>query len=89
MYSPICRIVLRAYLTEHKPVEVEGVPKDQWPMVATSYDLFLPESKSRLTFNLKNALALTKKNIPNERSFPFPEEPDASQVIDLDARATP
>jgi hypothetical protein len=80
------RIVLRAYLMDHAPVEVQGLPKDQWPMVATAYRLYFPQTGSTMNFDLKIALEINRKNVPNERSFPFPDQPDASEVIDLDAQ---
>jgi hypothetical protein len=79
------RIVLRAYLLEHQPVEVEGVPKDQWPRVATVYRLFFPQTGSTMKFDLKTALETKRGNIPSARTFAFPQDPQASQVIDLDA----
>jgi hypothetical protein len=93
LYDDNGRIVLRATLADHQPVKIDGMPNQQWPKVATSYDLQLPESGSRLKFNLKRALALKTEvrgvTVPNERSFGVPEEPDASEIIDLDARSTP
>jgi hypothetical protein len=64
--------VLRATLLDHQPVEIEGVPKDEWPMVATSYKLLFPDTGSTMNFDLKTALARNRKNVPNERSFAFP-----------------
>jgi hypothetical protein len=85
LYDENGRVVLRATLAEHQPVEIEGLPKGQWPMVATSYKLFFPDTGSTMNFDLKTALAGKKKNVPNERSFAFPEDPEASAIIDLDA----
>jgi hypothetical protein len=84
LFDPDGRVVLRAYLFEHKPVEVEGLPKDQWPKVATVYKLFFPQTQSRLNFDLKGGLVLKKGTVPNERSFAFPENPDVAHVINLD-----
>jgi hypothetical protein len=79
------RIMLRAYLLNHQPVEVAGTPKDRWPKVATEYRLFFPDSGSTVRFYLKDALALKKGSVPNARTFAFPVDIDAiPHVIELD-----
>jgi hypothetical protein len=80
------RIVLRAYLGKHEPVEVPGVPQDQWPKVATSYQLLFAETQSTIKIELsKENLALKRNNAPNERSFIFPgDNAGVSRTIDLD-----
>ncbi|HEY7088110.1 MAG TPA: hypothetical protein VH518_08485 [Tepidisphaeraceae bacterium] len=83
------RVVLRAYLFDHKPVPVDGLPKDQWPKVATQYQLFFPKTQSKLEFDLAGDLAIKRKNVPNERSFVFPENPDVTHVINLDEMGKP
>ncbi len=65
------RIVLRAYLSNHKPVEVAGMPRQQWPKVAASYRLFFPDTGSRMSIDLTD-VALKRNNAPNQRSFVFP-----------------
>jgi hypothetical protein len=93
LYDTSGRAELHAVLTDHQPVEIDGLPKQQWPQVATSYELLLPESGLRLKFHLKTSLKLSVQlkgiTIPNARSFAFPDEPEASQIIDLDARGAP
>jgi hypothetical protein len=86
LFDPDGRIVLRAYLAKHEPVEVPGLPRDQWPKVATSYDLLFAETQSTIKIELsKDNLALKRNNAPNERSFIFPgEDAGVSRTIDLD-----
>jgi hypothetical protein len=88
LYDVDGRVVLRAYLTAHEPVEVAGVPRAQWPSVATGYDLFFPDEKggSKLTLKL-GTVRLKNKGAPSLASFNF--TPDAtrlgvSKVIQLD-----
>jgi len=78
------RVVLSAYLSNHKPVEVSDVPKDQWPRVATSYRLFFPPNQSKMSIDLDD-VALKRNNAPNERSFTYPgAKAGVSRVIELD-----
>jgi len=81
------RIVLRAYLTHHQSVKIDGVPKEQWPVMASEYSLFFPESKTKLWFKLNDAV-LERKGVPNDGSFAFPEDPGIAQVIQIDADCT-
>ena len=43
------RFALRAYLFAHRPVEVDDLPREQWPTVATDYRLFFPDSGTKMT----------------------------------------
>jgi hypothetical protein len=52
------RILLRAYLSNHQVIDGSEGKK-----VATHYDLFFPDTKDRLIFNLKNP-KLTFKGVP-------------------------
>jgi hypothetical protein len=79
------RIVLRAYLSKHRPIEIEGVPSQEAPKVATSYRLFFPDTGSRMTIDLDD-VALKRNNAPNERSFTFPagERAGVSRIVAID-----
>jgi hypothetical protein len=81
------RIILRAYLSKHLPVRVEGLPEEQWPVMATEYSLFFPENKTKLSFSLKDVV-LERKGIPNDGSFTFPDDPGVAQVNQIDADCT-
>jgi hypothetical protein len=85
------RVVLRAYLAQHKPVELANLPKEQWPVVATDYDLFFPETGSKLRLWL-GQVKLSNRGAPSARTFNFSPEPKrlgVSKVIQLDARCGP
>lgn len=79
------RIVLRAYLSNHRRVKVQNLPEDQWPMVATEYRLYFPDSGSKLSLHLTYVALHGPHNVPNDRSFAFnPERTGTSKVIQLD-----
>jgi hypothetical protein len=86
------RIVLRAYLSEHQPVEVPGLPEEQWPKVATVHQLFFPETGAKIRIELSQELALKggRPEAPNRLSFVFPgNNAGASRVIELDGQSPP
>jgi hypothetical protein len=84
------RVVLRADLSKHQPVEVEGSGRNEWPMVATNYRLYFPDSGTSMTFEL-NHLALQRETrrvkVPNDSSFAFPSEPGVNHVVQVDKEA--
>ena len=88
LYDVDGRVVLRAYLSKHEPVEIPNVPKAQWPSVATEYDLLFPDEKggSKLFLQL-GRVRLSNKGAPSRASFLFSPEAKrlgVSKVIELD-----
>ncbi|MCC6239645.1 MAG: hypothetical protein IT448_05045 [Phycisphaerales bacterium] len=83
------RIILRAYLSEHEPIAINTLAKDDLPMIATRYQLFFPDSKSTLVFKLHNP-ALSRRGFPKAASFAFPDNPPlpSENVIQVDANCT-
>jgi hypothetical protein len=74
------RIILRAYLSEHKPIEPGG------GMIATRYELFFPENKSQMSFHMTDVRPSIKKGkitIPNPGSFIFPQDPGVKKQIEI------
>jgi hypothetical protein len=84
------RIVLRANLMNHRQIELENVPQNQRPLIATEYKLFFPESGSTMHFWLyekhtEHTIALEHNGAPNRLSFKIPlQAPGVDQVIQLD-----
>lgn len=75
------RIVLRAYLSQHQPV---GAETDA-PKIATRYELFFPETKTKLNLNLSDVKA-SQKGFPKDATFQFPNDDQLpSKVINIDA----
>jgi hypothetical protein len=70
LFDPNGRIVLQAKLSKHVAVEVPGLSKEQWPKVATEYDLAFPETKSKMYLKF-DEVALKHKGAPNDASFQF------------------
>ena len=91
LYGDGGRVILRAYLSGHKPVEIENAPREQWPSVATEYDLFFPETGAKLNLRL-GQVKLRNRGAPSNATFNF--TPDArrlgvSKVIQLDEACGP
>jgi hypothetical protein len=80
------KIVLRAYLAQHKQVEVEGRSREQWPWVATNYRLFFPETRSKMTINLSDVALRTRTGQPRPGMIRFPEDVDVpmEKVVQID-----
>jgi hypothetical protein len=77
------RVVLRARLLNHQPVEVDGVPRERWPEVARRYELFFPDTGSTMSFDLLE-VAPERRGIPTRRGIAFPQDPKVDEVIQLD-----
>ena len=74
------RIVLRAYLSEHR--DVEGIQGK----IATRFELYFPETRSRLSFRLldvRSQFQRGKATLPNDASFAFPEDPGVEKRIEI------
>jgi hypothetical protein len=83
------RVVLRAYLTKHKAVEMPNLSKDQWPSVATQYDLRFPETESEMSLRL-GQIKLRNKGAPSNATFNFqPRTAGVAKVIQLDEACGP
>lgn len=85
------RPVLRATLSGHRPVEVEDLPRERWPVLATDYRLYFPDTRSRISFTLEEVL-LENRGVPTRRGIVFPgatpEEAGVREVIKLDRNCT-
>lgn len=79
LFDQTGRVVLRAYLSNHKQPDQASAA-----MVATTYRLFFPDSGSKISIDLDD-IALKRNNAPNQRSFVFPgENAGVDRVIQLD-----
>ena len=77
------RVVLRANLSQHQAVAMEGAARP--PMVATYYDLFFPETKSTMTIRLSDLALRARTGQPKPGMIRFPDDPGVSKVIQIDA----
>jgi hypothetical protein len=78
------RVVLRAHIRAHQPVEVPSLPRDQWPRVGTRFDLYMPETGSRMVLQLRSVALRSRGGHPNDDTFIFPEQPGVSRRIQID-----
>jgi len=80
------RIVLVANLTQHQPVKIPDVPEDKRPKIASHYDLFFPENKSRMIIQLSDMALTSKAGQPKEGVIRFREDPKIrpERVIQID-----
>ncbi len=77
------RVTLRAFLSNHQPVETgQAGPK---PRIATEYRLFFPLTGAKMSFELSD-MKISRGGLPNQRSFAFPADPGVSHVIELHAK---
>jgi hypothetical protein len=79
------RVVVRAELKNHKPVEVRDVPRQDWPKVANDYSLYFPDNGTRMELNLREVM-LDKRGSPSRRGidFPDPRRAGVQNVIQVD-----
>jgi hypothetical protein len=79
------RVVVRAVLERHRPVRLADVPEAEWPRVATSYRLYFPETRTKMTIALSD-LTLDKGGIPSKRGLRFPDlqKPGVANVVQID-----
>lgn len=83
LYDVNGRAVVQARLSGHEPVELPGVPESEWPRVARKYELFFPDSGSRMEFDLTE-VAPERRGVPTRRGIAFPRNPNVDEVIQLD-----
>jgi hypothetical protein len=85
LYDVNGRVVLRADLSNHKPVEVSDRPREKWPKVANSFRLFFPDNGTRMELDLREVM-LDKRGSPTRRGimFPDPRKAGVNNVIQVD-----
>jgi hypothetical protein len=86
LYDDDGRVALRAELSDHQPVEVDGQPRERWPMVARVYRLSFPDSGSKITLSLDEVRLRSDEGAPVARSFTMPDPGRAgvSKVVQID-----
>lgn len=71
LYDPNGRVVMRAELNNHRPVEVNDLPRDRWPLVASEFLMYFPETGTRMELDLREMM-LDKRGVPARRGINFP-----------------
>jgi len=88
LFDPNGRVVLRANLGGHAPVEVEGRPREQWPKIATVYDLYFPDTGSTMNVRLTDLALRSDAGQPREgmiSTIASREDGEVNQEIQIDA----
>ncbi len=83
LYDPDGRAIVIAYLSKPVPLEVPDKPREEWPMVASMYQLQFPDDGTAIDFWFTDDYAVSHKGIPRANSFNRPD-PDTKQVIQID-----
>lgn len=88
------RSVVRAMLSEHRPVELDAVPRDQWPMMASRAELFIDGEEARMTLDLSRLSDGQRRNRIRDAAFDFDRlrqahNPDEVVKLDADCEAAP
>ncbi len=83
LFDPDGRTILRAKLSKPVALEVPDKPQEQWPMVASKYELTFPNDGSAITFWFTDDYAVSRRGRPQTSSFNRPE-PDTKKVIQID-----
>ena len=84
LYDENGRVVLRAFLSDHQPVDMQNdVAEADRPKVATRYRLFFPANGTKMSFELSD-MVLDKNGVPSRRGIVFPREPGVREVIQVD-----
>jgi hypothetical protein len=88
LYEADGRVVLKADLSQQTPVQTPGLPRAQWPLIARHYDLYFPDTGSKITFDFLNDPQLQhqghRKPLPNPGSFERIEPEGNTTVIQID-----
>lgn len=78
------RVLVRANLANHRPVEVPNQPRENWPQIPTTYSLMFPQSKSTMTLKLSDMALVSKTGHPKAGTIVFKDDPEVSKVIQVD-----
>jgi hypothetical protein len=88
LYDDAGRAVVRAELSKHEPIKVDGLPEARWPVVARHYDLQFPDTGSTMTLDLDDP-AVThparRRVLPDDGSFARVPPDEHDRVVQVDA----
>jgi hypothetical protein len=88
LYEADGRVALKADLSQQTPVVSDGVSSEQSPQIARHYDLFFPDTGTKMTLDFLNDPEIQHKArrglLPNAGSFHRPEKGDGDNEIQID-----
>lgn len=77
------RVLVSAYLSEHRRVKIDDVPESEWPHVPGKYELLFTDDRSRMTIEVEDAY-LRYKGAPDPRVFRMPNPEQYANENQLD-----
>jgi hypothetical protein len=86
LYDAHGRVAMRAELRGHRAVEVPDTPRDRWPLVASEFLMYFPETGTRMELDLREMM-LDKRGVPSRRGIGFPDlarTADQLKVVQID-----
>jgi hypothetical protein len=84
LYDVDGRVVVRAELGNHKPVEVDGEPRERWPVIANEFRLFFPDNGTRMELDLREVMLNKRGSPPRGLGFPDLNRSGVERVIQID-----
>jgi hypothetical protein len=84
LYDADGRVVVRAELRNHRPVEVKDLPRDRWPVVAGEYRLFFPDNGTTMELDLREIMLNKRGSPPRGLTFPDPRRAGVDRVVQID-----
>jgi hypothetical protein len=82
------REVLRAKLSKPAAVEDANVGQDQWPQTPSRFELYFPQTGSKMSFELSQ-MRLSFKGFPKPASYRMPVWTPEEKVIEIDEHPAP
>lgn len=83
LFDPEGRALLRAELSDHRPVDVPDVAREPLPTVPGKYDLFFPDTQSRMAIRIEDAY-LDRDGRPGKVPFRRPNPGNFAKAFQLD-----
>jgi hypothetical protein len=84
LYDADGRVVVRAELDKHRPVEVKDLPRERWPLIAGEYRLFFPDNGTTMELDLREIMLNKRGSPPRGLAFPDPRRAGVDRVIQID-----
>ncbi|MGE5608840.1 MAG: hypothetical protein ACM359_06280 [Bacillota bacterium] len=85
LYDQNGRVILRANLSQHRPVAVPDLPQEKWPRIATFYDLLFLQTNSTMTIRLSDMALHNDKGQPKPGAITFHPDREVKEIqIDED-----
>jgi hypothetical protein len=89
LYDYNGRLLVRAFLMAHEPVEMADRPRESWPVIATEYRFLFPGTKpeikaSTMTLKLSEPALVSSTGQPKPGAIRFTEDPKVNTVIQVD-----